>query len=314
VDLFFVISGFVMVHATDGRPVGAGAFLSRRIARVAPLYWAVTVVVFALALVAPSLFRSTSADPVHLVKSLLFVPYARADGATMPIVFVGWTLNLEMMFYGLFALGLLTGGRRRARLATVAGLVGLVVLGRLVRADAAWFRLYTSPMILEFALGMALAALRVRAPAQPPRAGRATAGLAVATGAIALIILPLVFPAADRLLVAGVPSVFVVGGVLALERRGVAPRSASLKLLGDASYAIYLTHFFVTQAFVKAAGVLGVHGAAPVAVLVACCYGAVTVAGVGAHLLVERPLNRVARALLIERRPRGAAVPVVPGR
>jgi exopolysaccharide production protein ExoZ len=93
VDLFFVISGLIMVLTTWGRPIGPRRFFVNRLKRVVPLYWIVTLAVFAIAVVAPSLMQATRADPVELAKSLLFIPFAKANGLVQPVAFVGWTLN-----------------------------------------------------------------------------------------------------------------------------------------------------------------------------------------------------------------------------
>src|SRR5438270_9012352 len=74
VDVFFVISGLIMVVTTSGRKQTPQGFLRNRLTRIAPLYWAITLVVFALALVAPALLQSTTADAGQLLKSLFFVP------------------------------------------------------------------------------------------------------------------------------------------------------------------------------------------------------------------------------------------------
>ncbi|CAN7414150.1 acyltransferase family protein [Phenylobacterium sp. LjRoot219] len=74
VDLFFVISGMIMVITTADRRHTPLSFLRDRLTRIAPLYWAITLAVFAMAWVAPALLQSTTADPVHLLKSMAFVP------------------------------------------------------------------------------------------------------------------------------------------------------------------------------------------------------------------------------------------------
>lgn len=107
VDLFFVISGFIMCHATarSGRN-----FFLKRIIRIVPLYWLGTLFIYALALTLPQLLNTTTANPVDLLKSLLFIPFIKG-GIPVPIVFQGWTLNYEMFFYGLFWISLLVSRR-----------------------------------------------------------------------------------------------------------------------------------------------------------------------------------------------------------
>src|SRR5215470_12318280 len=75
VDLFFVISGFIMVYTTSRRETQPWDFFAHRIARVVPMYWLLTLVVFAGVVFVPSLFQSTQANVVQLIKSLFFVPF-----------------------------------------------------------------------------------------------------------------------------------------------------------------------------------------------------------------------------------------------
>ena len=133
VDLFFVISGFIMVVTVTERPQSPSQFFRHRVARIVPLYWLVTLAVFTLALVAPVLLQSTKANPAELLKSLAFIPYPRSDGQMHPLVFVGWTLNYEMMFYALFAVGMLFARKATGFAFTLGALVLAVIAGQIVR-------------------------------------------------------------------------------------------------------------------------------------------------------------------------------------
>ena len=75
VDLFFVISGFIMVLISRNRPTSFSSFIRRRLMRIVPLYWSLTLAVFLLVLLTPSLLRSASLDPLHVLSSFLFLPY-----------------------------------------------------------------------------------------------------------------------------------------------------------------------------------------------------------------------------------------------
>lgn len=75
VDLFLVISGFIMAAVTFGKDVTPWDFLRRRLVRVVPMYWLVTLAMVGLALVAPGLFRTLRVDAETLAMSLLFVPH-----------------------------------------------------------------------------------------------------------------------------------------------------------------------------------------------------------------------------------------------
>ncbi|HYG27483.1 MAG TPA: acyltransferase [Caulobacteraceae bacterium] len=289
VDLFFVISGFIMVYTTAGRPVTPQGFFGQRLARVVPLYWLVTLAVFAIALVAPQLMQATRADPVDLLKSLAFIPFEKSNGLTQPIAFVGWTLNYEMAFYALFALALLARRRIVGILLLMAVLAAAALLGAVLRPDDVFVEFYTEPIVLEFALGMGLGLLWRRLPA-----GGGLYLLALAPLFALIFAAPFLWPGVDRAFAAGLPAFGIVLAALALEKAGRTADAGWVQRLGDASYAIYLTHFFVTQAGVKVSEMLGLEGAA-LAWAMLVTLAAVIAVGLAVHLLVERPIARLLR-------------------
>lgn len=152
VDLFFVLSGFIMAYTTGGGNARPLAFLARRVARIVPLYWVLTVMIFGVALVMPRLLGATEASLVDLVKSLFFVPFEKSNGLVQPMIFLGWTLNYEIFFYLVFALCCLSS----ATLVLVTGIfLALTVLGLIVPSGLnVIFDFYTNPIILEFVAGM----------------------------------------------------------------------------------------------------------------------------------------------------------------
>jgi exopolysaccharide production protein ExoZ len=301
VDLFFVVSGFVMVHTTKDRSRTAGQFAKDRIARIVPIYWLMTVAVFALAIALPRLFQSTQADPIQLAKSLLFIPFMKQSGLIQPILFVGWSLNYEMFFYVLFAIGLLAPRYWIGLAWVVAALILLVVGAPLTswRGVAATF--YTRPIMLEFALGIGLALTLERMPKSAPRAAKWALLL---LGAIALGLAvsgPKIWPYVPPLLTAGLPATVVVGSAIVIERWGWRLKSDLVVLLGNASYMFYLSHPFVSQVAENVNTHL--HSRALVAVGIILALGAACLVGVVLHKLVELPLSRGARKLLTGARP-----------
>jgi exopolysaccharide production protein ExoZ len=296
VDLFFIISGFIMVHTTRSRPVTPAAFMANRFTRIAPIYWLITLFVYVVALAAPSLLQATSSDPQQLAKSLAFIPFQKANGLVQPMLFVGWTLNYEMFFYALFAVGLLLPRRAFGALAVGAFITLLVVFGRLTRPESVLGAFYTRPIILEFAAGMALAALgsSVRVKTAPLRGALLALS---ALGLVCLAFVPLVFPDLSRLITQGLPALLVAACAIVLHQSGVRVGGRWLLLLGDASYSLYLTHPFVTQAAQKAGKLIGLTPALaaaliPVTLVLVCAVGIIT------HLSIERPLTRAVKTLM----------------
>ena len=242
VDLFFVISGFVMMltSARMGRGVRAGGrFFVRRLERVAPLYWIVTTVKLVTMLLIPALAIHVLGTVWHVVASYLFVPSLGPTGTMEPLVVVGWTLNLEMMFYVLVALALLF----RAPVVAVVGaaLVALTGLGFVSRLPSAVLHTWASPIVLEFCFGMLLAKA-MRAGRLPGRWG---SGVLLGAGWFVLLATPWAMVSAWRALVWGIPAAAVLAGALGLERT-LGPRAPRWALeMGNASYSIYLSHGFV---------------------------------------------------------------------
>ena len=299
VDVFFVISGFIMVHASmdlfqrEGAP---GAFLARRIARIVPLYWAVTTLYLALAILAPGLLNSELLAPWPVLASYLFIPVERPDGVVQPFYSLGWTLNYEMFFYVLFALAIVLPYRRA--IATLGGtMLALVALGSVSRLPQP-FAFWTSPILLEFVFGLALGHLR----AQGVTMGRSVQ-LALALAGLALLALDLTRPegvvAMPRPLAWGVPAACLVAAA-SLGRDGLSPRNATTRFgvaLGDASYALYLLHPFAirgVRSLLVATGLASTLGAAGFVVLALA-------AAVVASLLVHRTFELTATAWLRQR-------------
>ncbi len=297
VDIFFVISGFIMVYTTGRKPVGPIHFIGDRLRRIAPLYWTVTLAVFAVALAAPHLLQGTRADPRHLLASLGFLPYPRADGSYRPVVFVGWTLNYEMAFYVVFAAGLALRRRLLGIGLSLAILTGAILWGVAIRPTEPLMVIYTQPMIAEFGLGMILGTLWPRLPTLEPRAGRAALMAVMLLALAAIVFDALVWPSAERALAFGLPAFALVAAALLLERAGWSLRWRWIRALGDASYAIYLTHFFVTQAAAMAVQRLGLSGPLPMALAGALALGGAAAVGLAVHRLVEKPMDAALRRL-----------------
>jgi exopolysaccharide production protein ExoZ len=297
VDLFFVISGFVMVYTVARRPLGPGQFFLNRLIRIVPLYWALTLAVFTVALVAPQLLKATTADPVDLVKSLLFIPYRKSNGLMHPVLFPGWTLNYEMFFYALFALSLFIKRPVISVIAVVGTLAALVVAGVLLKPTSDVARFYTSPLLLEFGYGMIIGLIFPWLQRQRGLAILAGTMVAVGLGTIAL--LPLAVEIRNQALVIGLPATVAVAGALMLEVEGKRVSSPTLLLLGAASYALYLVHPFVVEGVREVADRLGLLGV-PFGLVVAVVVGTAGAlfAGVALHLLLERPVDQWLRRRL----------------
>ena len=285
VDLFFVISGFVMIVSTADRDVRPLAFLWKRLIRIAPLYWLLTLLLANVALLAPSLLSTTLYDGGHLLASLAFLPYRHPIlPATVPMLVPGWTLNYEMAFYLVFALSLLLPTRWQVP-AVVGVLLFAVSLRHLIPySHAGGF--YTMPLILEFGAGMLIA----RAVATGIAIRPWLAGLVFALGWAALFSLA----GGDhwRSIASGAPAALIVVGAVFLERGRRLPVLPPLRWLGDASYSIYLTHVLTLPVLAKLWTAAGLPASAW---FIAVCLAAAVLVGTTVYHLVERPLLREMR-------------------
>jgi peptidoglycan/LPS O-acetylase OafA/YrhL len=300
VDLFFVLSGFVItwVHADLlGDRSRLAGYLGRRFWRIFPVFW----VCWSLSAAAyiMGLGRPWPHDGWRLARQLFLIPSVEFN----PFLAPAWTLTMEVMFYLTFAVLFLAP--RRACL-PILGLWFCAVVAAVAAGGpgvfdeygkpgrfAAWF-LY--PNVVEFVLGcFAATAVRSgrvgwgRTCLAVGVAGFAAAGVATWAGYGNII-----NPHAGRVALFGLPSTLIVYGLVASERAHgwVLPRW--LQVVGDASYAIYLVHHPVFQVlFATLFGRFGVTGPRH---LHWVYWLAVPALGVGflVHYAVERPLLRLA--------------------
>ena len=302
VDVFFVISGFIIWREALRPAATPGVFFWRRLTRVAPAYWFATLAVGAIALVWPRFMPEVVVSPSHLLASLAFIPHADPLGRIFPVLPPGWTLDYEAGFYLMVSVALLAPAR--ARLALALGALALMSLPGFVFTPL--YGLGANPMLLEFAAGVWLAHRADRGARIPPGAGLVFGGLGLAllalmevTGFRDILLRPLLW---------GLPAVMIVAGALAIEPvRALAPPPVLVRL-GDASYAIYLCHLPAVGLALAALGAVPVWVFAPAAVL------ASVIAGLAFHHAIERPLIAACRSIpgrLAAARP-PPIVPLIP--
>ena len=249
VPLFFAISGFIMV-VTSARAFGSSSaaidFMRRRLIRIVPLYWLVTTFALVGILVVPSLSKAPPGDPLYVVASYLFWPYVRLTGDIRPLATPGWTLNLEMLFYVVFAVSLLF--RRRAGLSLLFASLGLLIAARVSGLlPGVALNFWGDPIVLGFLFGAAVGVAYVN--------GLRLSGLS----AIMLMVIGfgIMFMswaptgAEDSLalrLAEAAPATLVLIGI-ALGPQIDVDRSVwrSGLLIGDASYSLYLVQEFLLR-------------------------------------------------------------------
>lgn len=274
VDLFFVISGFIMWWtASNMKP---GEFALRRLARIVPTYWIYSFMLVALAVCAPKLAPGIAVTSDTLMKSFFFIP-----NTNEPIVNQGWTLNIEMFFYGVFALALFLPSRAMRFAAVITALVGLSIVGVVLAPSHPILSAYTSSFLLEFAAGMVIAGFAQRLPMLPP------VGIALVLISAAALI---AFHDLPRPLAWGLPASVFLAGIVHLEPWLRSRPLPFLRVIGDASYSLYLCHTFILKVVAVALGVVGL--ATPILFVPLGVAACVTFA-ILSYWTFERPVSRV---------------------
>lgn len=250
VDIFFVISGFVMYYAYSRRKgggMGASQFYIKRLIRIVPPYWGVTVLKVMIMIAVPGVaMHATLSDFSYILKSFLFIPAYNAEGRVEPLVGVGWTLLFEMFFYTIFSIGLAL--RANPLFFCTGILLPLALFSPFKSADWPAFAVYLSPLNIEFLFGMLLVPLLGLAKG----AQRRIAPAAIGVGVVLLLLHERPLGLIDMTMYRALPAALIVGGVAALDELFSSRREARLikmmVFLGGASYSLYLIHPIVSPA------------------------------------------------------------------
>ena len=301
VDVFFVISGFIMIATSAdrfGKPGAAREFFVRRLIRIVPLYWLTTTLLLVGAFISARYLNVPVGEWPHIAASYLFIPDLRPSGEVRPVLALGWTLNYEMFFYVFFALAMLAP-LRRGVLALFALFGLLAAIGAFGPFGQTQIDFWTSPLLLEFLLGVAIG-LGSRNGWQV--SGAAAFAMFVAGFALYVFLGPAwrldeIIP---QFLRAGVPAALLVAaGVFGPD----APRArlwAAVGIIGDASYALYLVHPFAIRPlrhfWIESMGF------APPALYFAVALSCALAAALALHFLVETPLTRALNNFRAQRR------------
>ena len=298
VDMFFVISGFIMATTTwktSGKPGAPRDFLLRRILRIYPLWCVVVVFTVAVNHFWPAALHVDDPSLGHIAASFLLLPQRM-----MPVLGVGWSLEFEMFFYLVFALALFFS---RDRLPLALGVWVLATLAlQWIGATTDWLlpSFAGNPLCFEFMAGVVVAGLI--------RAGRIwKPELFLGIGILGVVALAIYASRYDgfgtlaltwfRTAAVGPFMVAIVYGAVGLEARDgrLAPRA--LTALGDASYSLYLWHGYLIGALVVVFRHFHPAGTWADLAFIVGSYAVVVAGSVVLYRLVERPLLQALQGL-----------------
>jgi exopolysaccharide production protein ExoZ len=312
VDLFFVISGFIIIYVSESL-FGSGGrryFLFRRLARIVPLYWSISGFMLVYFLLIYGGLQNVDLSIKSTVGSFIFFPTPRPSGSTLPVLTVGWTLILEILFYCMICLLL---PLKRAQVVIVGSIifVGIAAFNVLAQPSSQPVATWSDPIIAEFTFGMFIA-LAYRAGWKIP----SWVSTLLVVGAATAIIIPtfIGYDPGLRPIAYGIPAALIVAGAtLSRATLRPSPLVAFAVLLGDSSYALYLTHPIVHtlprrlfSTFMNPKGYPVSYGCLLIALSIAVA--------IAVHLLFERPVTKWLQARIGSRpalatAPRGVVVP-----
>ena len=255
VDIFFVISGFIMVYVSKNinqSPSAFKSFLANRLIRIVPMYWLFTTCALTILLIraylttldAAFLNSSTQFPSLwYVISSYLFIPEFREDGRLYPLITPGWTLHFEIYFYFLFSLSILFAQRFRLFFILIIFCATSTIGFFEFSSDNPLLITYTNPIVFEFLLGMLIAHIY----SSKYSISSSVSALFVIGGFTALYIFSRLHYvnghlSESRLLAYGIPSFFIVLGSISLEKNGSTLVPNWLVQLGNSSYSLYITH------------------------------------------------------------------------
>jgi exopolysaccharide production protein ExoZ len=287
VDIFFVVSGFVMVLSTaklSRQPNAARVFLKRRFIRIVPMYWLFTGIQ-----VVKELAQHVHYMAKEIICSLLFIPYRFGQALNIiyfPVISVGWTLNYEVFFYMCFALCLWL---RKSPFWLAPIFLALTVVGLYQPEPSIGVLSIFNYRLLLFLGGMVVAKLYSRSRLLYPTP---------AALLVCLCICAVCIWHHDTYwvhMIVWAPAALVgIYALLSFEPVISKNTPAIVQVLGDASYSIYLSHLVLTFAFLHA--VLKAYPDLPSKIgnVTFVLFTVALACGVGVlvHKLIERPILR----------------------
>lgn len=294
VDIFFVISGFIMMFSSYemfGLRGSSLKFLKNRAIRIVPTYYLFTTVMVILLLFAPSLFGSLRFDLGHVILSYLFVLSEDNAGNVSTVLGVGWTLAFEVFFYLVFAVML-----RFPRKFFIPSILTIFIMGNLiglfVKNLGAWSTVFTSPITFEFLFGC-LIGLYYK---QRKMLGIKRSIFLVVIGVSWILATSFIWTIQVslgyyRVFAFGIPSALFMLGFINIEKNRKFSTLSLIKRIGDSSYSLYLIHSFVLTAFGVLIAPRLYDIGIPIFLIVAVTMVAAVIGGFACYYLFEKPFT-----------------------
>lgn len=292
VDLFFIISGYIMCFSTFGRNLTFGQFMRHRIKRILPLYWLTTTIALVIFFYNPEVINTSGGE------TSIWASYTLFPNGTRFLNSNGWTLSFEFLFYIIFGL-LIYKGTFRAVLVSSVILLLMVAVGLFFSISGYPFWFATNNLYLEFIYGMGCFYVFNKKLIKP----NAITGILLCFVGVSLLVTEAVLKIPNqennRGWLWGIPMLFVFAGFLCLEGFIKASASGLKKLFlaaGNSSYSLYLFHPFTLSG--AALLLKRLNLASDPYLFTIVLFTVTVVAGYLVYLYVEKPLVAVTRKFL----------------
>jgi peptidoglycan/LPS O-acetylase OafA/YrhL len=272
VDIFFVISGFIMLYSQFVNKRNFIDFITSRAIRIVPLYWFLTTLVIVGFVVFPSAFRQ-----LEITTGLAIASYFFASGAFFgsdPIVYVGWTLEWEMLFYLIFGLSFFFTSWKKSILFILLALAAVAAIA-------------SNMIILEFFGGLLIAIIyHEKIVSKRLGAWLLIVGCILLAVSLTSIVKELEL---NRVIIWGLPSLLIVLGAISIKQYFFKP----IMFLGEASYSIYLVQMLSIPMFYKLVTNFELSLNADLIALMCLLFS--VIAGAFLYALIETPVTKYLR-------------------
>lgn len=304
VDIFFVLSGFIMIYISPDNACYK-QFIKSRVARIVPLYFIFTSLLILLVSIKPDLFRTVVYSFPHYVSSILFLPFEAPDGRVRPLLSIGWTLNFEFYFYLLFALFCTFKPKLRILFISLS-MVLVSCLSLFIFTENTLLEFYANSIFVEFIFGMILAVIF--------KSGyyfnKQSSFVLFVFSFVLFFVLQNTNLHQYRVLVYGLPAFLLVVSSIGLEINSAKIWQNKIMAgvflkVGDASYSLYLSHIFTLGVFrvvwdkILPNG-LGLNIWIDFCIFIFCSTLVCIIASLFVNKYVERPSSRLFKRFLFK--------------
>lgn len=253
VDLFFVISGFIMIHVTKNIKPSADSsldFIKKRFIRIYPVYWFYSFLVLIVFFVHPTIVNSSQGGEIDIVSSFLLLPQIH-----LPLLMVGWTLTYEIYFYILLAVAIpfISWSNYKYYFSVI---IILILMSFFIDIKNTYISFALNPLIIEFILGAYCAYLSNYLLLKSSNFLLKSIYISIVMLLLLITLYGLTKPDIStnisRVFIFGIPSVFCVFILTSLESLGYIKNIklfSFLEKIGDSSYSLYLSHILILNAF-----------------------------------------------------------------